>query len=150
MIGREAENLTVPEVPGEAVNATRLPEGGPADAGASAGKRSLIDDIDALIDDARTYFDAELTYQKSRAAFVADCLKKGVGFFVVALVLVFLASIGLTVGLVIALTPLITAWGATAVVVLGYLVIAFLMVRSAISAFKGIKRALNENEDGAA
>ncbi len=140
----------MPETPGEAVNATRLPEGGPADAGVSEGKRSLIDDVDALIDDARTYFDAELTYQKSRAAFVADCLKKGVGFIVVALVLVFLALIGFTVGLVIALTPLITAWGATAVVVLGYLLIALLMVRSAISAFKGIKRALNENEDGAA
>lgn len=149
MAGREGESLAAPETPGEIDPVTGLPKDAPADeAAAPEGTRSLMDDIEALIDDARTYFDAELSYQKSRAAFVADCLKKGIAFIVVAVVLAFLALIGLTVGLVIALTPLITAWGATAAVVLGYLVIAGLLVRSAIGAFKGIKLALNEDEGG--
>lgn len=149
MAGREAERLASPDTPGEIDPVTGMPNDAPADeADAAEGAQSLMDDIEALIDDARTYFDAELSYQKSRAAFVADCLKKGIAFIVVAVVLVLLALIGLTVGLVIALTPLITAWGATAVVVLGYLLIAGLLVWSAIGAFKGIKLALNEDEGG--
>ena len=150
MSGREAESLAAPDAPGEEQYDLGLAEDVPADAGTSSDERSLFDDIDDLIDDARTYFDAELSYQKSRAAFVAECLKKGIGFVVVALVLVFLALIGLTVGLVIALTPLITAWGATAVVVLVYLLLAAVLVRGALKAFRGIKIALNEEGDGEA
>ena len=94
-------------------------------------ERSLLDDVQALIDDARTYLDAELTYQKTRASFVSDRLKKAVVFGAGAAVIGLVAFIGLTVGLIIALTPLLTAWGATAVVVGLLLIVAFVLVKKA-------------------
>ena len=79
--------------------------------------RSLLVDVEALIDDGKTYLEAELAYQRTRAAFVADRAKSAVILFAVAVLLGFLALIGLTVGLIIALTPILTAWGASALVV---------------------------------
>jgi len=119
------------------------------DAGQSAATRSLADDLEALIEDARIYIDAELSYQKTRAGFVADRLKKTVAFGAVAAFLAVLALIGLTVGLIIALTPLITAWGATAVVVLAILLVAYILVRKAAAAWKSMMGAMKENEDTA-
>lgn len=118
-------------------------------AGAAADKRSVIDDLEALVDDARTYLDAELSYQKTRAGFVANRLKKTVAFGAVAAFLAVLAMIGLTVGLIIALTPLITAWGATAVVVLGILLVAYLLVRKAGAAWQSMMGAMKEEQDPA-
>lgn len=91
--------------------------------GKSASQRSLIDDVEALIHDGRTYFDAELSYQKTRAGFVSDRLKKTLIFGCVAAVLAVLAVLGLVVGSIVALAPLITGWGATGVVV-GVLLLA--------------------------
>lgn len=126
------------------------PQDDPApNAGQTAGTRSLADDLEALVDDARIYIDAELSYQKTRAGFVADRLKKTILFGAVAAFLAVLALIGLTVGLIIALTPLITAWGATAVVVLGILLIAYLLVRKAGTAWNSMMGAMKENEDPA-
>jgi len=109
---------------------------GDAEAGA---RRSLFDDFEALIDDGRTYFHAELTYQKSRAGFVANRLKLAIAFGAVAAFFAMLATIGLTVGLILALAPLITAWGATAVVVLALLLIALLLLRRAGRAWDEIR-----------
>ena len=113
----------------------------------TAGTRSLADDLEALVEDARIYIDAELSYQKTRAGFVADRLKKTIAFGAVAAFLAVLALIGLTVGLIIALTPLITAWGATAVVVLGILLVAYLLMRKAAAAWNAIMGAVKEQED---
>jgi len=93
--------------------------------------RSLLEDVRALIDDGKTYLEAELGFQKTRAAFVADRTKSAVAFGAAALLFVFLALIGLTVGAVIALTPLLTAWGATAAVV-GTLLFATLLAALAV------------------
>ena len=93
--------------------------------------RSLREDVAALIDDGKTYLEAELNFQKTRAAFVADRAKAAVVFGAVAALLGFLALIGLTVGAIIALTPALTAWGASALVVALLLVGAFLAVRAA-------------------
>lgn len=93
--------------------------------------RSLIDDIEALIDDGRNYVHAELSYQKTRASFVSNRIGKAVGFGVAAAVMGLLAAIGLTVGLIIALTPHLTAWGATALVVGVLLLVAVLLLRRA-------------------
>ena len=84
---------------------------------------SLTDDVMALLDDGKTYLEAELQFQKSRAAFVVDRGRSGAVYGVVAAVLVHLALIALVVGVLIALTPAIGAWGATAIVV-GVLVVA--------------------------
>ncbi|MFB0611362.1 phage holin family protein [Aurantiacibacter poecillastricola] len=113
----------------------------------AADTRSLGDDLEALIEDAKTYLDAELSYQKTRAGFVADRVKKTVAFGVVAAYLAVLATIGLTVGLIIALTPLITAWGATAVVVLGLLLGAYLFVRKAAGNWQSMMSAMKSGEE---
>ena len=94
-----------------------VPESEPLDDG------SLTEDISALFEDGRTMVEAEIQFQKTRAAFALDRGRSGAIYGVAALALLHLALVGLVVGLVIALTPLITAWGATALVV-GVLVVA--------------------------
>lgn len=136
--------------PGEEAVTPVQPQADPAPADDQpAVTRSLADDLEALYEDARTYIDAELSYQKSRAGFVANKLKLTIAFGAVAAFLAVLATIGLTVGLIIALTPLITAWGATAVVVLGILLIAHLLVRKASKAWNSMMGAMKESEEPA-
>ncbi|WP_271077913.1 phage holin family protein [Aurantiacibacter sp. MUD61] len=110
---------------------------------AAAARGSLFDDVEALIDDARTYVDAELSYQKTRASFVGDRVKKTIAFGIVAAFFAVLATIGLTVGLIIALTPLVTAWGATAIVVLAWLLVAYLLARKAGNAWGEASSAMS-------
>jgi hypothetical protein len=83
---------------------------------ADPADRSLVDDLRLLAGDARTLAEAEFAYQKSRAQVFGGGIGSILGFAAAALLLVSLALIGLVVGLILALTPLITAWGATAVV----------------------------------
>jgi uncharacterized membrane protein YqjE len=105
---------------------------------------SLIDDVRNLVDDGKTYVEAELQYQKSRAALVLDRSRSGAIYGAAALVLVHLALIALVVGLVIALTPLITAWGATALVVGVLVAIALVFGLKAKGKFASISTALSE------
>lgn len=93
--------------------------------------RSLIEDVEALIDDGKTYLEAELAYQKTRAAYVADKAKGALIYGAVAAAFAFLALIGLTVGLIISLAPLLTPWGASALVVALLIVGALLFGRMA-------------------
>lgn len=78
---------------------------------------SLMADIDALFGDGKTYLEAEVAYQKSRAGYTANRLKWTAIYGAAAFGLLHLALIGLTVGLVIALVPLVGPWLATAIVV---------------------------------
>jgi Flp pilus assembly protein TadB len=84
---------------------------------------SLTDDVKALLEDGRTYLEAELQFQKSRVALAADRGKSGAIYGLVAAAIAHLALIALVVGVLFALAPLIGAWGATALVV-GVLLIA--------------------------
>lgn len=97
----------------------------------AARERSLNDDLHQLAQDARAYAEAEFQFQKSRAAYAASASKSIAIYVIVALVLVFFAVMALVVGLVIALAPLLTAWGSTAVVTLALLGLAvFLLLRA--------------------
>lgn len=78
---------------------------------------SLLGDLDALLADGKTYLEAEVTYQKSRAGYAANRLKWSVICGAAAFGLLHLALIALTVGVVIALSPLTGPWVATAIVV---------------------------------
>ena len=127
--------------------ADRVPAGSTEPTGAT---RSLIEDLERLVDDAQTYFNAELTYQKSRAAFILDRVKKTVIFAVAAGVIGFLAAIGLTVGLIIALTPLITGFGATALVVGVMLLVAYLLIRRALTNWQDVSRVAKDKQPQAA
>ena len=107
--------------------------------------RSLRDDVEALIDDGRTYLETELVYQKTRAAFVADRAKGAVIFGAIAVLIGFLALVGLTVGLIIALAPWLTAWGASAVVVGLLLVAALLAMRAASARWSRLMQAIESD-----
>ena len=109
-----------------------------------APTRSLLSDVEALIDDARTWYDAEIGYQKSRAGFLVSRVKVLAGLWLGALFFAVMALFALVVGLLMALTPLITAWGATAVVVGALLLGALIMVRKASGVWGSAQRALDE------
>ncbi|MCM0001227.1 MAG: phage holin family protein [Erythrobacter sp.] len=101
----------------------RPQEGAPAEpAGSAPGApdttlSALRDDVTALVEDARNYAEAELAFQKTRAALAGKHGARALGLLVLALVLLNLALIALAVGAVIALAPLVTIWGAIAIVV---------------------------------
>lgn len=87
----------------------------------------LSDEVLALIADGRTYAEAEFAFQKSRLSYSAQEGKSAALSVLAALAFLHLALIALVVGAVIALTPYLTAWGATAAVV-GVLLLATVIV----------------------
>ena len=90
------------------------------------GPATLGDDLRQLIDDGRALAAAELAWQKSRAAYVG---KQAGGIAMLGLLaasLAFCALMALIFGLVLALTPLLTAWGAMGAVVGGLLLAALI------------------------
>ncbi len=78
---------------------------------------SLTEEIAALIDDGRTYAEAELAFQKRRAGLAGRKVGGALIFAILALILLHLMFIALAVGMVIALEPLVTIWGAIGIVV---------------------------------
>lgn len=135
-VSAEGQADLPPGLPGDLPTANQ-PEARPGDP-------SLVADLEALFTDGKTYLEAELAYQKSRAGFAGSRLKLAAIYGAAALGLLHLASIALVVGLVIALTPLVGPWLATAIVVaaLGVVVVVLLVrLRSEIdelrSAFGG-------------
>lgn len=93
------------------------------------GGGSLVEDVDALIADGKTYLEAEVAYQKNRAGYAANRLKWTAVYGAAAFGLLHLALIALTVGIVIALMPLVGPWIATAIVVAMLLLGALLFVQ---------------------
>jgi hypothetical protein len=83
----------------------------------SPGFATLRDDITALVEDARTYAEAEIAFQTTRAGIAGKRGARALVLLVLALVLLHIALIALAVGAVIALAPLVTIWGAIAIVV---------------------------------
>jgi uncharacterized membrane protein YqjE len=109
--------------------------------------RSLVGDVEALFEDGKTYLQAELAFQKTRAAFVADRAKGAFIFGAVAAVFGFLALIGLTVGLIIALTPWLTAWGASALVVFLLMAAAAISLRAASQRWNALMSAIDTDRE---
>ena len=107
---------------------------------------SLFDDAYALYEDGRTYLEAEVAFQKSRAGYASRETGSGVVFALGALAFLHLALIGLVVGLIIALGPMLGAFGATAAVVGVLLVLMAIAGLVARSRFKRVKRAFAKSE----
>ena len=110
-----------------------------ADEGAideAAENRSLIDDVEVLIDDGKTYLEAELNFQKTRALFAGDRAKGVALYALLGVMFAWMALIGLTIGLIFALTPSLGGWGATAVVVIVWLAIAGVALRAAVGRWR--------------
>lgn len=108
--------------------------------------RSLVADARQLVEDGRTLLEAELAYQKSRALVAGQAAKGVAGWGALALVLVFFALMALVLGLVLALTPLIGALGATVAVVLGVLAAAALCGWIAARRWQRASAQLNDAE----
>jgi uncharacterized membrane protein YqjE len=98
-----------------------------------AGLAALREDVTALVEDARTYASAEIAFQKTRAALVGKHGSRALLMLVLALVLLHIALIALSVGAVIALAPLVTIWGAIAIVVGVLLIGVVLLLRAALT-----------------
>ena len=112
----------------------------------TARARSLADDVRNLVGDGRVLLEAELAYQKSRAA-VAGAGAKGIaGWGTLALVLVYFALMALVLGLLLALAPLIGGWGAMAAVTLGLLAFAGLSGWIALRRWKRMKALLSDSQ----
>ncbi len=124
-----------------------MTETGPSQAGAAedVGSRPLPEELRQLAEDARALAEAELAYQKSRAAFAGQQIKGIAALAALAAALIFFSLMALTVGLVIALIPLLTAWGATAAVTVGLLVVAGLCALAALARWKRMMAALSDD-----
>lgn len=110
-------------------------------------ERSFAEDVNALYEDGRLYVDAEIAFQKKRAAFAANRAKSGVVLGIVAFAFAHLGLIGLTVGAVLALAPLLTPIGATLAVGGVLLVLAATCAFLAVRRFSKAGSAFSASED---
>ncbi|MEO5707456.1 MAG: phage holin family protein [Alteraurantiacibacter sp.] len=110
-------------------------------------RRSLVDDIEDLLVDARTWLDAEFTYQKTRAGFVAGSLKAALALVVGAAIVALVAFIGLTVGAIVSLIPVVGPVGATGIVVGVLLLICAAMLGAAARRWRDVTAAIREDRD---
>lgn len=101
---------------------------------------SLMRDLRLLADEAKTLAQAELAFQKSRAAYVGAETRTIALLAIVAVVLVFFAVMAFVVGIVIALGPVLGLWGAMATVT-GVLLAA--AVLGALNARSRLRRMLS-------
>ena len=111
-----------------------------------AAERSLVDDVRQLAHDGRTLLEAELAYQKSRAALAGQGAKGVAGWGALALVLAFFTLMALVMGLLLALSETFGGWIATAIVVAGLLLAAGLSGLAAARRWKRMASQLSAED----
>ncbi len=117
------------------------------DSTSDAAERSLVDDVRALIDDGRTLVEAEVAYQKSRAA-VAGAGVRGVATWGgLALVFVFFALMAVVFGAVLGLAALVGPWAATAIVVVVLAGLAAVCLLVAAQRWRHAARLLSDQDE---
>ena len=107
----------------------------------------LFEEISHLIDDGRNYAQAELAFQKTRAKLAGKSIGVAALAVAVALILLHIAFLALAVGLVMALAPLVTIWGAIAIVVGGLLISVGLLGWMAVKRSKTLSALFSSPED---
>lgn len=122
--GAQHADDAAPDLSGDvpAPTSDELPESEPDDF-----DESLFEEVGALIDDGQTYAQAEIAFQKTRAKLAGRLAGVSLALVAVALILLHIAFLALAVGLVIALAPLVTIWGAIGIVVGGLLLLVALL-----------------------
>jgi len=103
---QDAELSAAP--PGRDAAGEELPDSDPG---------SLVEDLRRLGEDGRTYFEAELAFQKARAGYTAERGKAVALHGALALALVFFALMALVLGAVLVLAERVGPLAATALVV---------------------------------
>ena len=106
---------------------------------------SLADDVLALFEDGKTYAEAEVAFQKSRAGFAANRIAGAIAFGLGAFGVFHLALIAATVGIVIALVPLVGPWIATAIVTIALLAAGFVLLRLLKGRIDDIRSAFEDD-----
>jgi hypothetical protein len=108
-----------------------------------------MDELKQLGDEARTYAEAEIAYQKGRAIAVGKTVRNvavlGVGAFVIAV----FALVALVAGLLMALAHLVGPWWATAIVAGGLAFAAIVFVLAAKALWKRMMQRIFAKEDRA-
>lgn len=110
-------------------------------------QRSLVDDVRQLADAGRELAQAELAYQKARAAYAGKGARNIAVAGAAAAALAFFALMALVLGLILILAPIITPIGATAAVVAGLLIAGALCAMVALNSLKRMKAVLREPGD---
>lgn len=108
----------------------------------SPAERSLVDDVRQLIDDGKTYVEAELAYQSTRAQFVVDHISQAALKGLIGAVFLLIALITLSVGVLIALQARVGIWVAIAIVVAFWAVAAAILFQRMFRGFRQIKSAI--------
>ncbi len=111
-------------------------------------EEGVVDDLSNLIDDGISYAQAEIAFQKTRAALAGKSAGFAALYVVVALFLLHIALLALAVGLVIALEPLVTIWGAIAIVVGGLLLLTAWLGLKARGRAQRISALFSGNSNG--
>jgi hypothetical protein len=96
----------------------------------------LAERLEALIRQGEAVFNSEVAYQKARVSFGWSRGKRVAIFLALAGAFGGLTLIAMVVGLLIALAPLLTPWGALAVVFFGLTLLSGLCFRAAVRAFR--------------
>lgn len=108
---------------------------------------SLAEDLRVLADQAKIYAQAEFAFQKSRAAYAAAESTTIALLYAAGGLLGFFATMAFVVGSVIALAPLLGAWGATAAVTLVLVAAVALCIVSARARTRRMLAVVQENEE---
>lgn len=95
---------------------TQATPGGEGSADQAARDFALGNGIRALLEDGQTLFEAEIAYQQARVGYALGRAKGIALLLTAALFLAFFFLVALVVGLLLALTPLVGAWGALGIV----------------------------------
>ena len=108
---------------------------------------SLLEEASALIDNARTYAQAELGFQKTRAALTGRFVGVALGLGIVAIILLHIAFLALAVGLVLAFEPMVGIWGAIGIVFGGLLLVVGLLGWGAFSNIKKLAALFGSSDE---
>lgn len=108
---------------------------------------SLFSEIGSLIEDGKTYAEAELAFQKTRASYVVSHAKWAAIFGGIAAVLVVMAIFAMVFGLILSLAPILTPIGATVAVTLAMLIVAALLATVAKLQLRKAKSAFGTEEE---
>jgi len=107
---------------------------------------TLAEDLRQLIDDGRALAEAELAWQKARASF-AGRQAGGIAILgTLAAALALLALFALSIGLLLALSPLLSPWGATAAVAGGLLLAGLLSGAAAAMRLRRMARLIADRK----
>jgi hypothetical protein len=104
--------------------------------------QSLLGTIGNLIEDGQTLLETELDYQRKRLNYGLARSKGIIGLVLLGLALLFFSLMALILGLLLALTPLLSAWGALGAVFGGILAAAGLSFVCAAIKFRKAKAVI--------